>query len=50
MKLNQNTIETLKNFEGIETNIVIKKGDELSTISTRKNIFAKARVSDNCGN
>ena len=34
MKLNQNTIETLKNFAGINTNILIKQGDELSTIST----------------
>tara|TARA_Y100001973_G_scaffold23706_1_gene35455 strand:- start:187 stop:861 length:675 start_codon:yes stop_codon:yes gene_type:complete len=46
MKLNQNTIETLKNFAGINTNILIKEGDELSTISTMRNIFAKAKVSD----
>ena len=46
MKLNQNTIETLKNFAGINTNILIKQGDELSTISTMRNIFAKAKVSD----
>ena len=43
MKLNQNTIETLKNFAGINTNILIKQGDELSTISTMRNIFAKAK-------
>ena len=46
MKLNQNTIETLKNFAGINTNILIKQGDELSTISTMRNIFAKAKISD----
>jgi hypothetical protein len=46
MKLNQNTIETLKNFAGINTNILIKQGDELSTISTMKNIFAKATITD----
>ena len=46
MKLNQNTIETLKNFAGINTNILIKEGDELSTISTMRNIFAKAKISD----
>ena len=39
MKLNQNTIETLKNFAGINTNILIKEGDELSTISTMRNIL-----------
>ena len=50
MKLNQNTIETLKNFAGINTNILIKQGDELSTISTMRNIFAKAKVSDNFAN
>jgi len=46
MKLNQNTIETLKNFAGINTNILIKQGNELSTISTMRNIFAKATISD----
>jgi len=46
MKLNQNTIETLKNFAGINTNILIKEGNELSTISTMRNIFAKAKISD----
>ena len=50
MKLNQNTIDTLKNFAGINTNILIKQGDELSTISTMRNIFAKAKVSDNFTN
>ena len=46
MKLNQNTLETLKNFAGINTNILIKEGNELSTISTMRNIFAKAKISD----
>ena len=46
MKLNQNTLETLKNFAGINTNILIKQGDELSTISTMRNIFAKATIKD----
>ena len=46
MKLNQNTLETLKNFAGINTNILIKQGNELSTISTMRNIFAKATISD----
>ena len=46
MKLNHNTIDPLKNFAGINTNILIKEGDELSTISTMRNIFAKAKISD----
>ena len=50
MKLNQNTIDTLKNFAGINTNILIKEGDELSTISTMRNIFARAKVSDSFTN
>ena len=50
MKLNQHTIDTLKNFAGINTNILIKEGDELSTISTMRNIFAKAKVSDSFTN
>ena len=50
MKLNQHTIDTLKNFAGINTNILIKQGDELSTISTMRNIFARAKVSDSFTN
>ena len=46
MKLNQTTTDVLKNFAGINTNILIKQGDELSTISTMRNIFAKATISD----
>jgi len=46
MKLNQNTLEVLKNFAGINTNILIKQGKELSTISTMRNIFAKAEITD----
>lgn len=46
MKLNQNTIETLKNFANINTNILIKPGKELSTISTMRNIFAKAEITE----
>ena len=46
MKLNQNTTDILTNFAGINTNILIKQGNELSTISTMRNIFAKAKISD----
>ena len=46
MKLNQNTTDILTNFAGINTNILIKEGNELSTISTMRNIFAKATITD----
>ena len=46
MKLNQTTQEILKNFSEINTNILIKPGSELNTISTMRNIFAKATISE----
>jgi len=46
MKLNKNTQDILKNFSEINTNILIKPGSELSTISTMRNIFAKATIED----
>ena len=46
MKLNQNTTNILKNFSEINTNILIKPGKELSTISTMRNIFAKASIDE----
>jgi len=46
MKLNQNTLNILKNFSEINTNVLIKPGTELSTISTMRNIFAKATITE----
>ena len=46
MKLNQTTQDILKNFAEINTNILIKSGSELNTISTMKNILAKATIND----
>ena len=46
MKLNSNTHDILKNFSEINTNILIKPGSELNTISTMRNIFAKATISE----
>ncbi len=46
MKISNDTIEVLKNFAGINTNILIREGSSLSTISTGKNIFAKAEVKE----
>ena len=46
MKLNCNTHDILKNFSEINTNILIKPGSELNTISTMRNIFAKATIQE----
>ena len=47
MQISKETIDTLKNFAAINSNILIRKGNTLSTISTAKNIFAKATVAEN---
>ena len=46
MKLNATTQDILKNFSEINTNILIKEGSELNTISTMRNIFAKATINE----
>ena len=46
MKISKETLETLKNFATINTNILVREGSTLSTISTGKNIFAKAEVKE----
>ena len=46
MKVSDQTLEVLKNFSDINTNILVKPGSELSTISTIKNILAKATITE----
>jgi len=46
MKISKETLDVLKNFATINTNILIREGNMLSTISTGKNIFARAEVSE----
>jgi hypothetical protein len=46
MQFSNETIQILKNFASINSNILIRKGKILSTISTAKNIFAKASVAE----
>jgi hypothetical protein len=46
MQISKETIDILKNFASINSNILIRKGNALSTISTAKNIFAKATVAE----
>jgi len=47
MKLSSNTTMILKNFATINQNLVIKEGSELLTMSSMKNIVAKATVEEN---
>ena len=46
MKLSNGTLDILKNFATINTNILVREGNTLSTISTGKNIFARAEVTE----
>lgn len=46
MKISQETITLLKNFAGINGNLVVKQGNVLSTVSAGKNILALANVSE----
>ena len=46
MQISKETIDILKNFASINSNLMIRKGKTLSTISTGKNIFSKADVTE----
>jgi len=46
MKISTGTLDILKNFATINTNILVRQGNTLSTISTGKNIFARAVISE----
>jgi len=46
MKLSDDTIAVLKNFGSINSGIFFKKGKTLRTVSTGKNILAKATIPD----
>lgn len=50
MKISNETLAILKNFASINTNIVFKPGEVISTISGAKNIFAKATVKETIPN
>ena len=46
MKLSNGTATVLKNFSTINQNLVIKAGNQISTMSAMKNIVAKATVEE----
>tara|TARA_Y100000004_G_scaffold13281_1_gene14181 strand:+ start:1361 stop:2026 length:666 start_codon:yes stop_codon:yes gene_type:complete len=46
MKISESTISILRNFSDINANILFKPGKTLNTVSTMKNIMAKADVEE----
>lgn len=46
MKLSAQTLNVLKNFCGINVNMLVKPGKVLRTISPARNVFAKAELPD----
>jgi len=50
MKICGDTLALLKNFASINTNMVFRPGDTISTISNATNIFAKATIKEDIPN
>ena len=46
MELSENTLQVLRNFSGINQNILIKSGSNLKTISEARNVVATAEVTE----
>lgn len=46
MRLSKETYNILKNFAAINSNILIKPGNSLKTVSSGKNIFVEAKVTE----
>lgn len=46
LNLSTNTLEILKNFASINPNLLVKAGEDLSTISEAKNIMATAEIAE----
>lgn len=46
MKLSADTLAILKNFSGINSNIVLRHGSVIKTMAEAKNVLAKATVSE----
>ena len=46
MNLSDSTLTILKNFAGINNSILVKKGNQLRTISVAKNILAEAEITE----
>lgn len=46
MKLSKETVALIKNFAGINSNLLLKSGNKLATISAQKNVMADATVTE----
>jgi ribosomal protein L28 len=46
MKLSKDTVSLIKNFAGINSNLLLKSGNKLATISSQKNVMADATVTE----
>ena len=46
MKLSKDTLALFKNFAGINSNLLLKSGNKLATISAQKNVMSDATVAE----
>jgi hypothetical protein len=46
MKLSKETVNLFKNFAGINSNLLLKSGNKLATISAQKNVMADVTVNE----
>jgi hypothetical protein len=46
MKLSKETVGLIKNFAGINSNLLLKSGNKLATISTQKNVMSDTVVAE----
>ena len=46
MKLSKETVALFKNFAGINSNLLLKTGNEISTISAQKNVMSDVTVTE----
>ena len=46
MKLSKDTVALFKNFAGINSNLLLKNGSKLATITAQKNVMADATVGE----
>lgn len=46
MKLSKETVAVIKNFAGINSNLLLKQGNKLATISSQKNVMADITVAE----
>ena len=46
MKLSKDTLALFKNFAGINSNLLLKAGNQLATISAQKNVMSDATVAE----